>query len=50
MSRRGLEVWRIDGDPAPLARDNTIFTHCFWTICVSSQASMFQIINSLSVE
>ena len=22
VSRRGLEVWRIDGDPAPLARDN----------------------------
>ncbi len=24
MSRRGLEVWRIDGDPAPLARDNML--------------------------
>ena len=24
MSRRGLEVWRIDGDPAPLARDNIV--------------------------
>ncbi len=22
VSRHGLEVWRIDGDPAPLARDN----------------------------
>ncbi len=24
MSRRGLEVWRIDGDPAPLGRDNML--------------------------
>ncbi len=24
VSRRGLEVWRIDGDPAPLARDNIL--------------------------
>ena len=22
MSRRGLEAWRFDGDPAPLARNN----------------------------
>ncbi len=22
MSRRGLEVWRFSGDPAPLARDS----------------------------
>ncbi len=24
MSCRGLEVWRVDGDPAPLAHDNII--------------------------
>ncbi len=24
MSRRGSEVWRFDGDRAPLARDNTV--------------------------
>ena len=24
MSRRGLEVWRFFGDPAPLARDNIL--------------------------
>ena len=29
MSRRGLEVWRIDGDPTPLARDTIYGSLCF---------------------
>ncbi len=27
MSRRGLEVWRISGDPAPLAHDSILSFH-----------------------
>ena len=27
MSRRGLEVWRVDGDPTPLACNNTFITN-----------------------
>ncbi len=30
MSRRGSEVWQIDGDPAPLARDNMFADGYLW--------------------
>ncbi len=50
MSRRGLEVWRIDGDPASLARDNIFrFLLSLDGRCSASNMFVCRNVNSVSV-